>query len=369
MIFLQKFLISRYFPKLLLIPSVGLLFACSNVTNTVTPPVKAKEEKPTETIVTQESNQNISQNNYPKFNIPIQCNLEKDCFILLYSDRDPGPTAVDFNCGRQTYDDHKGTDFAISDAAVMAKGVPVIASAAGKVLRVRDGMIDQRVRDDSDRQNVENIECGNGLVIDHGNGWETQYCHLRQGSVKVQAGQMVETGTPLGLVGMSGLASFPHVHLTIRYQGQVVDPFVGPKAGAGCQVNKESIWNRAIAYKPTGLIRAGFASSIPDEDQVWAGEFRAKNLPANPPALLFWVQLYGVLEGDQEEYQLLAPDGAVVINEQKEIKKSSKSWLGYVGRKNNPNNPIKAGVWQGKYRLIRDGKVLVDINEQLQVGE
>ena len=57
----------------------------------------------------------------------------------MYSDRDPSPKAVDFGCGRQTYDGHKGTDFAIPDEKIMAKGVAVKAVAAGKVLRVRDG--------------------------------------------------------------------------------------------------------------------------------------------------------------------------------------------------------------------------------------
>ena len=64
--------------------------------------------------------------NNPQFGQPIDCTLGKDCFILLYFDREPGRTAVDFGCGRQTYDGHDGTDFAIPDAKAMAKGVPVI---------------------------------------------------------------------------------------------------------------------------------------------------------------------------------------------------------------------------------------------------
>lgn len=60
--------------------------------------------------------------NSPRFGLPIDCSLGEDCFVMLYPDRDPGPEAVDFGCGRQTYDTHKGTDFAIRSEQQMAAG-------------------------------------------------------------------------------------------------------------------------------------------------------------------------------------------------------------------------------------------------------
>lgn len=78
------------------------------------------------------SQQLISQTQNPRFAQPIDCQLGQDCFILLYPDRDPTPNVVDFGCGRQTYDGHKGTDFAIPDEQAMARGVPVLASQGGQ---------------------------------------------------------------------------------------------------------------------------------------------------------------------------------------------------------------------------------------------
>ena len=103
----------------------------------------------------------------------------------------PFRSVVDFGCGRQTYDGHKGTDFAIPDEQAMARGVNVLAAQGGTVLRVRDGVVDRRIQTEADKKTVEGTECGNGVVIDHssipnGAGWETQYCHLRQGSVQVK---------------------------------------------------------------------------------------------------------------------------------------------------------------------------------------
>jgi D-3-phosphoglycerate dehydrogenase len=51
------------------------------------------------------------------------------------------------------------------------------------------------------RGEIAGRECGNGVVIAHEDGWETQYCHMRRGSVAVQPGERVARGQTLGLVG------------------------------------------------------------------------------------------------------------------------------------------------------------------------
>ncbi|MCL2929684.1 MAG: M23 family metallopeptidase [Trichodesmium sp. MAG_R01] len=305
--------------------------------------------------------------NNPKFAIPIECKLDKDCFILLYSDRDPSPKELDFGCGRQTYDGHKGTDFAIPDEKIMAQGVAVKAVAPGKVLRTRDGIPDRRIIDRADRDAVKNIECGNGIVIDHGNGWEAQYCHLRNGSVVVKPGTVVKAGTQLGMVGTSGLASFPHVHLSVRYQGEIVDPFVGVNVKSGCNVPRNSIWEEPLSYKPTGIIRSGFATVAPTMDDLWSGKFYDTVLAGNSAALIFWVQIYGVLPGDKEHYQLFAPNGERVIDNKKEMKSARKTWRGYVDKRNNSQS-LPIGKWRGEYSLTRGDKVLVNLTKEVQLN-
>lgn len=305
--------------------------------------------------------------NLPRFAQPIDCTLGKDCFILLYPDRDPGPEAIDFGCGRQTYNDHKGTDFAIPDERVMAAGVPVIAAATGTVVRVRDRIRDRRIRGETDKAEIQGIECGNGVVIDHNNGWETQYCHLRNGSVAVTPGTRVETGTVLGMVGVSGLASFPHVHFTIRYRGEVVDPFVGPNAGAGCNVSGQSIWTQPLDYVPTGLVRAGFADRLPDRNDIWSGRFWESTLSAQSNALVFWVQAYGVLEGDVESMRVIDSQGKTVAEQTQPIQQSRRIWLKYIGKRNSTQRPLIPGVWRGEYRLMRGNRVLVNVTREVEL--
>ncbi len=140
----------------------------------------------------------------PRFQIslPVDCQLGQDCFIFHYVDIAPDEREIDFNCGRQTYNGHKGTDFGIANLQEMEQGVKVVSVAPGKVKRVRDGVIDKLVVDQADINEVKGKECGNGIVIDHGNGWETQYCHLKQGSVLVKPDTEVRQGTPVRLSGI-----------------------------------------------------------------------------------------------------------------------------------------------------------------------
>ncbi|MGB3262853.1 MAG: M23 family peptidase, partial [Microcoleus sp.] len=114
-------------------------------------------------------------------------------------------------------------------------------------------------------------------------------------------------------------------------------------------------------------IRAGFANKAPDDNAVWAGQFSETNLPVNSPALIFWVQTYGVLKGDREQYKLFAPNGETVINDSKEIPAPSRTWLRYAGKKNSTNNPLTPGVWRAEYRLTRGDRILTEVKREVEL--
>jgi hypothetical protein len=132
--------------------------------------------------------------------LPLDCRPGEDCWVVRLVDHDAGPGFADYRCGKLGSDGHKGTDFAIRDPQRMAEGVPVVASAAGTVRGVRDGEPDQppdgKLAVDFGERN-----CGNGVAIDHGDGWSTQYCHMRRGSVAVGDGERVEAAPASGSSG------------------------------------------------------------------------------------------------------------------------------------------------------------------------
>lgn len=235
--------------------------------------------------------------------LPVQCVLGQTCFIQQFADHDPGPAATDFTCGPLTYDGHDGTDFALPTTTAMQQGVAVLAAAPGRVRGTRDGMADGPPGPE-----VNGRECGNGVVIDHADGWQTQYCHMRQGSVAVRKGDTVTTGTPLGLIGQSGMAEFPHLHLSVRQAGADVDPFA---AAATCGGKGPSLWSDPPAYAPGGLVDAGFAPEVPTFDAIKAG-LPAPDITAGSPALVLWAHVFGGRAGDALRFEVSGPAGPVI---------------------------------------------------------
>jgi len=63
---------------------------------------------------------------------------------------------------------------------------------------------------------------GNVVVVKHGHGVSSRYAHCK--SIDVEVGHQVRAGQKLAVVGSTGLATGPHLHLEVRKNGRPVDP-------------------------------------------------------------------------------------------------------------------------------------------------
>lgn len=241
--------------------------------------------------------------------LPIQCEPGRTCWVQQYVDHDKGPGARDYRCGGQAYDGHDGTDIRIRDTGTKAD---VLASAPGVVKGIRDEMEDQLVRSEADRAAIKDRECGNGVVIDHDGGWQTQYCHMRKGTVAVKKGDAVERGQKLGEVGYSGMAAFPHVHLTVRKGRTAVDPFRSSDAGQ-CGDVANPLWSasalKALEYREGDIVGLGFAPGKIELVDIEEGK-AGKDRPSQDwPALVAYAWAINLKEGDILTISLNGPEG------------------------------------------------------------
>ncbi len=94
---------------------------------------------------------------------------------------------------------HLGTDFDLP------KGTPVAA--------INDGLVAKAYLDSV---------YGNSVIINHGRGIYSLYLHLD--TLRVATGETVSKGAIVGTLGETGLASAPHLHLSIKINGVSVDP-------------------------------------------------------------------------------------------------------------------------------------------------
>lgn len=65
---------------------------------------------------------------------------------------------------------------------------------------------------------------GYTVIINHGGGLSTMYCHMQEGSLKVRSGQRVSRGQAIGNIGSTGYVTGPHLHFVVMVNGNSVNP-------------------------------------------------------------------------------------------------------------------------------------------------
>lgn len=298
-----------------------------------------------------------------RLGLPVDCTPGQDCYVQHFVDRDPGPGVQDFTCGSLSYDGHKGTDIALPHLRAMQTGVDVLASADGVVAGVRDGMVDQ-IYSAQHSAYVQGRDCGNGVLVRHPDGWETQYCHLRQGSLRVESGDRVAKGTVLGQIGLSGRTQFPHLHLSVRHNGQVIDPY-RPDAEA-CGETGETLWLDPPEFTPGGLVYAGFTDgAIPDFSAVKAGTAGRTALPGTAPALTMFALVYGGQTGDEITLRITGPEGEVL--EHHAVTDRSQILFFRSAGKRLRGQSWPSGIYTGTAEHRRNGALIGQTQTQVEV--
>ncbi len=298
-----------------------------------------------------------------ELSLPVDCDTDAGCYIQNYFDHDSGLGIADYTCGPLSYDGHMGTDIRVPTMNDLKRGIEIRAAAAGRVRAVRNGEPDT-----GNEFLTPGRECGNGVTIDHADGWTTQYCHLENGSLLVAPDQPVKTGQAIGKMGFSGATTFPHLHIALTRRGSPVDPFHATSTTSGCTTgSRETLWSAAalevLRYQPGGIVDTGLSNSIPTLEQVRQG------LPVNTArttgdAMVFWLRFFGLRKGDEIAFGLINPAGETVAVKKDVMTRNRAEEFRYIGKR---GQVWPAGEYLSFARIRRSGEIVEVMTGRFQV--
>lgn len=228
-----------------------------------------------------------------------------DWRITNFADLDPRPGMLrDFRGGQFTYDldsgGHDAIDLSPDGFAASDQGIAIYAAADGVVSSVHDGEYDRNTGF------ADPAPTANYVIVDHGNGWQTAYWHLRRDSVSVRVGDSVVSGKFLGWMGSSGFSTGAHVHFALRHGNHHIETML----------DAATYWVTPPAYPADyrHAIRSGFSGTNPTASE-WTERPEDMRTFTQGSRVYFWVIAGAMLPGDTRTIRFLRPDGSMFLEQ------------------------------------------------------
>ena len=159
---------------------------------------KEEEEERKRQEALQQQQQQQQQQQKPDSTVTAGIKWTKPCSYIYLS----SPYGYRVHPVYGTWKFHSGVDLA------GPSGTPIVATRDGTVTMAKTGY---------------NGGNGNYVTINHGDGFSSSYLHMLE-NLQVSVGQKVKAGQVIGYMGSTGISTGPHLHFTIYYNGNTVNP-------------------------------------------------------------------------------------------------------------------------------------------------
>ena len=270
-----------------------------------------------------------------RFQSPLEGTFYVDTVITQYTDIEPGGNIIDYNDGNLTRNNHLGLNVGPLTFEDMDNDWSVYAAANGVVVSTHDGEFDRNTNFNSSGQT-------NFIVIDHGNGWSTQYSNLRSDSVGVALGQTVSAGQEIAMLGASGNADGPALEFNVLHHGRHVETLM----------NSSTFWvdPPAYPYDQTRLIDTALFNSLlytPSANHLLEGAStndQMADADFQEPAVYAWIA--GLQTDNVVQFRWRTPNGGLYFTDTQVIT-ADTPWTIRSSKAVLPFDP-ELGTWRAE---------------------
>ncbi|MBX3354536.1 MAG: peptidoglycan DD-metalloendopeptidase family protein [Phycisphaeraceae bacterium] len=272
-----------------------------------------------------------------------------------FVDLDPASGSFhDWKCRPFTYDGHEGTDSTLRSFAEQFIGVPVFAARDGVVVFVNDGLPDT---------NTSGGWLGNLVILDHGDGFESQYWHLKKDSIPVTLGESVVAGQQIGMVGSSGNSWGPHLHFQTMRNGpngwEVHEPFHGAcNPGPSDFLDQSPLDTEALLLFDFGITRTNLFNLPQPWWEPWPLPTDSQ-IATTDSEVVFWWFVWNFPAECQIRVTFTRPDGSLADDAtwnwgNPESFRSLSNWFAWPVDWLQP----MVGTWRLRFEL--NGQLMID---------
>ena len=271
-----------------------------------------------------------------KYIWPVEGAPFTETYISNYVDVDPiDDEASDYTGSNAVYDGHTAWDIGVGNFNEMDLGVQLYAAAAGTVSAVHEGEYDRHTTWGSPTPTA------NYVKIDHGDGWQTIYWHMRRDSLQVEVGQAVEEGDFIGYMGSSGKSSGAHLHFGVRHHGRTVEPGYDPETyfheplryvGDAATVYRSGVTN----YSPSS-----HTQERPSDVEVF------KQISGQKTYV--WARFAGLRQSDLMEFVWIKPNGNTYVTRTHNVTADDSNYLKLFSQ-TLPTLP-DIGTWKVEFKI------------------